>query len=292
MSVPHLAAGGNAGVAGGCEAGSACFSDGLASAVVLVVGGDVADALVQSHGVVVLLSDVEFAAQDRGVIDGVQVGVFAFEVAEERLDPGLVVGGAGAAEVLGDPGDRHELRGLGRAHLRAVVRDRQQHRETVVVVGHLTAGQLASGQVPDNDDRLPVLLAVSDNGPQMRSTKTAEFMAIARIAQHFGRPGTPNDQAWIESFFGHLKGEHPYLDAIDDPAVLRRELDIRKEHYNTVRLHEGIGYVTPDDEHHGRGEAIRKARRAGLTAARNTRIATRRQMRHTHPKPTSSDEDI
>ncbi|WP_349318920.1 hypothetical protein [Mycolicibacterium canariasense] len=56
--------------------------------------------------------------------------------------------------------------------------------------------------------------------------------------------------------------------------------------------HEGIGYVTPDDEHHGRGEAIRKARRAGLTAARNTRIATRRQMRHTHPKPTSSDEDI
>ena len=96
---------------------------------------------------------------------------------------------------------------------------------------------------------------------------------------------------WKKSF-GHLKGEHPYLDAIGDPAVLRRELDIRREHYNTVRLHEGIGYVTPDDEHHGRGEAIRKARRAGLAAARNTRIATRRQMRHTHPKPTSSDEDI
>jgi transposase InsO family protein len=84
------------------------------------------------------------------------------------------------------------------------------------------AQELASGQVPDNDDRLPVLLAVSDNGPQMRSAKTAEFMAIARIAQHFGRPGTPNDQAWVESFFGHLKGEHPYLDAIGDPAVLRR----------------------------------------------------------------------
>lgn len=154
------------------------------------------------------------------------------------------------------------------------------------------AQELASGQVPDNDDRLPVLLAVSDNGPQMRSSKTAEFMAIARIAQHFGRPGTPNDQAWIESFFGHLKGEHPYLDSITDPAVLRRELDIRREHYNTVRLHEGIGYVTPDDEHHGRGEAIRNARRAGLAAARNTRIATRRQMRHTHPKTSSPDEDI
>lgn len=154
------------------------------------------------------------------------------------------------------------------------------------------ATELASGQVPENDDRVPVLLAVSDNGPQMRSSKTAEFMAIARIAQHFGRPSTPNDQAWVESFFGHLKGEHPYLDTIEDPAVLRRELDLRREHYNTIRLHEGIGYVTPEDEHHGRGEAIRKARRDGLNTARTNRIATRRTMRHTPPEPTSPDEDI
>jgi transposase InsO family protein len=35
--------------------------------------------------------------------------------------------------------------------------------------------------------------------------------------QHVGRPGVPNDQAWIESFFGHLKGEFPHLDKITDP---------------------------------------------------------------------------
>lgn len=154
------------------------------------------------------------------------------------------------------------------------------------------ATELTSGQMPENDDRVPVLLAVSDNGPQMRSSKTAEFMAIARIAQHFGRPGTPNDQAWVESFFGHLKGEHPYLDTITDPALLRRELDLRREHYNTIRLHEGIGYVTPEDEHHGRGDAIRKRRRDGLNTARANRIATRRQMRQTQPEPTSPDEEI
>ena len=50
----------------------------------------------------------------------------------------------------------------------------------------------------------PVLLAVSDNGPQMTSGSTREFMAMCAIAQHFGRPGTPTDQAWIESLFGHV----------------------------------------------------------------------------------------
>lgn len=165
------------------------------------------------------------------------------------------------------------------------------------------AEQLASGHVPDpdyehiltNEDAtaaVPVLLAVSDNGPQMTSSATAKFMAAARIGQHFGRPGTPNDQAWIESFFGHLKTEHPHLDTIDDPAVMRIELEHLRGHYNEVRLHEGIGYVTPADEHHGRGPAIRKAREEGLKRARATRIATRRQNRQNQDIEPSTSEGI
>ncbi|MGH3379400.1 MAG: transposase [Actinoallomurus sp.] len=142
--------------------------------------------------------------------------------------------------------------------------------------------ELHAGAIPDNDERIPVLLAISDNGPQMTSTATAVFMAGARIAQHFGRPSTPNDQAWVESFFGHLKGEFPHLEKIKDAGELERELDRCRIHYNTVRLHEGIGYVTPDDEHHGRGKAIRAARRAGLTAAHQQRVATRRELRKDH----------
>jgi len=126
-----------------------------------------------------------------------------------------------------------------------------------------------------------VLLAISDNGPQMTSTATAVFMAGARIAQHFGRPSTPNDQAWVESFFGHLKGGFPHLERTREPGELERELDRCRMH-NTVRRHEGIGYVTPDDEHHGRGKAIRAARRAGLTAAHQQRVATRRQLGKDH----------
>lgn len=143
--------------------------------------------------------------------------------------------------------------------------------------------ELAAGVVPDNDERVPVLLAVSDNGPQMTSKATAVFMAGARIAQHFGRPATPNDQAWIESFFGHLKGENPHLEKIVDAGELEAELGRCRTFYNTVRLHEGLRYVTPDDEHHGRGPALRAARRAGLDAAHQQRLATNRQARKDHP---------
>ena len=127
-----------------------------------------------------------------------------------------------------------------------------------------------------DDENRPILLAVSDNGPQMTSGSTREFMALCAIAQHFGRPGTPNDQAWVESFNGHLKAEFPHLLAIEDPATLRAELAVTREHWNAVRLHAGIGYVTPNDEHEGRGDAIRTKRRDGLARARENRIAYRR----------------
>lgn len=132
-----------------------------------------------------------------------------------------------------------------------------------------------------DEDSRPILLAVSDNGPQMTSGSTREFLALCAIAQHFGRPGTPTDQAWIESLNGTIKIENPHLLAIEDPATLRAELAVVREHYNTVRLHAGIGYVTPDDEHHGRGEAIRKAREAGLEQARQRRLAAHRAARET-----------
>jgi transposase InsO family protein len=62
-----------------------------------------------------------------------------------------------------------------------------------------------------DDPARPILLAVTDNGPQMTYGSTREFMAMFAIAQPFGRPGTPTDQAWIESFFGHIKNEFPHL---------------------------------------------------------------------------------
>ena len=130
---------------------------------------------------------------------------------------------------------------------------------------------------PDNaNGDLPVLLVMSDNGPQMTSGSTREFMALCWLATHYGRPGTPTDQAWIESLFGHLKNEHPHLEQIQDIDVLRAELNIRQRHYNEIRLHAGIGYVTPNEQHNGHGDTVRQQRRDGLTRARQNRIVYNR----------------
>jgi transposase InsO family protein len=137
----------------------------------------------------------------------------------------------------------------------------------------------------DRDDPArPILLACSDNGPQMTSHATREFLAGLAIAQRLGRPHTPADQAWIESLFGHVKAEWPHLEQLGDPAVLDSELDRVRGIYNSTRLHAGIGYVTPNDEHHGRGEQIRQARLDGLRRAHDQRVTYHRRNRnHHHP---------
>ena len=127
----------------------------------------------------------------------------------------------------------------------------------------------------------PLLLTISDNGPQMTSHSTRDFLAGVAIAQRFGRPGTPQDQAWIETLFGHIKSEWPHLEHIRDGAELDAELEVVRQTYNTVRLSAAVGYVTPDDEHEGRGPAIRQARKDGLDQAREMRIEYRRKLQVT-----------
>ncbi len=143
----------------------------------------------------------------------------------------------------------------------------------------LLSGQPEKIEQAITEGQVPLLLAVSDNGPQMRSHSTREFLAGVHIAQHFGRPHTPTDQAWIETLFGHVKGEWPHLEKIVDPGELEAELEHVRQQYNGVRLHASIGYVTPDDEHEGRGDAIRKARRDGLDRARMERLDHHRRSR-------------
>ncbi|MBA3279906.1 MAG: transposase [Geodermatophilaceae bacterium] len=166
------------------------------------------------------------------------------------------------------------------AFLAALDAEQLTDRIDARLLARLRSGQATPAELDGPDaDGVPVLIAMSDNGPQMRSHSTKQFMAACAIMQRFGRPATPTDQAWIESLFGHVKGDWPHLEKIRDPGELALELDRVRTDYHTLRLHAGIGYVTPDDEHHGRGDALRQARRDGLAAARQARIAHRRTIK-------------
>lgn len=103
----------------------------------------------------------------------------------------------------------------------------------VLFLKALDAEGLLTDELADLDDtvpaddlpELPLLLAISDNGTEVRCRDTRRFLAVCSIAQHFGRPSTSTDQAWIETLWGHVKHEHPHLMAITDPAVLASELE-------------------------------------------------------------------
>ena len=153
---------------------------------------------------------------------------------------------------------------------------------TAALVTALACGDRDAVDTAIGDGQRPLLLAISDNGPQMRSHSTREFLAGVAIAQQFGRP-VAQDQAWIETLVGHVKGEWPHLEKITDPGELEAELDLARAEYNGIRLHAALQYVTPDDEHEGRGDAIRTKRRDGLAQARENRIAYRRINDGAHP---------
>jgi putative transposase len=96
------------------------------------------------------------------------------------------------------------------------------------------------------EGQVPLLLAISDNGPQMRSVSTRQFLAGVAIDWQSGRPHTPQDQAWIETLSGHVKGGWPYLEKIRDPGELDLELDRVRHQYNTVRLSPGVPRLLRD----------------------------------------------
>ena len=87
---------------GSPEALGALLADLFAAAGVLVVGGDISDAGVEADGVVVAAGASQLGLEGGRVADRFEVGVLGFDVPEEALDPGLVSGGAGSAEALGD----------------------------------------------------------------------------------------------------------------------------------------------------------------------------------------------
>ena len=107
-----------------------------------------------------------------------------------------------------------------------------------------------------------------------------EFIRIAGLTHVRTSPYYPQSNGKIERWHKSLK-----RDCIR-PGVPLNLQDARRlvtrfvEHYNTVRLHSAIGYITPADKLAGKEEAIFAARDQKLLQARETRKAKRNQQPH------------
>ena len=90
-------------------------------------------------------------------------------------------------------------------------------------------------------------------------------------------PSYPQSNGKIERWHKSLKGECIRPGTPLSPEVARRLIGQYVEHYNAVRLHSAIGYVTPADMLAGRQTEIHAARDRKLEEARRQRQLRRQQ---------------
>ena len=116
---------------------------------------------------------------------------------------------------------------------------------------------------------------ISDNGPQFIARDFKEFIRIAGLTHVRTSPYYPQSNGKLERFTRSVKSEciRPGVPLSPDDA--RRLLSTYIHHYNTVRLHSAIGYITPFDMLSGNAMAIFAARDQKLLLARDLRKTKR-----------------
>ena len=126
---------------------------------------------------------------------------------------------------------------------------------------------------------------ISDNGPQFIAKDFKEFIRVAGMTHVKTSPYYPQSNGKIERWHKTLKGESIRVQvplSLDDA---RRIVADYVTHYNTVRLHSALGYVTPKDKLDGRAEQIHAARDRKLAAAREHRQQMRQARREQQAAP-------
>jgi len=120
---------------------------------------------------------------------------------------------------------------------------------------------------------------ISDNGPQFIAKDFKEFIRVCGMTHVRTSPYYPQSNGKLERWHRSIKGEciRPGTPLTVEDA--RRLVDGYVTHYNEVRLHSAIGYVTPKDKLEGREAEIFAQRDRKLAEARERRRAARQQDR-------------
>lgn len=114
-----------------------------------------------------------------------------------------------------------------------------------------------------------VMTLHSDNGSPMKGATMLATMQSLGIVPSFSRPSVSDDNPYSESLFRTLKyapayPRRPFRSVDDAWAWVERFVSW----YNHAHLHSSVGFVTPDDRHHGRDVDVLVERRAVYETAR------------------------
>lgn len=127
--------------------------------------------------------------------------------------------------------------------------------------------QAARERVPGATPRV-----ISDNGPQFIARDFKEFIRLCGMTHVKTSPYYPQSNGKLERWHKSLKSEairpNSPVSLADARGIAGRYI----EHYNTVRLHSAIGYVTPQAKLEGREQAIFAERQRRLAQARTQRL--------------------
>src|SRR6201993_2279090 len=118
---------------------------------------------------------------------------------------------------------------------------------------------------------------ISDNGPQFIARDFKEFIRISGMTHVRTSPHYPQSNGKLERWHKSLKSECIRSRTPLTLADARRLIQTYVDHYNTVRLHGAIGYVTPQDRLAGGQARIHAARDRKLEEARQQRQLQRPQ---------------
>lgn len=160
------------------------------------------------------------------------------------------------------------LDGASRAILHWEIRESMKESDVELVV------QRAREKFPDRRPRI-----ISDNGPQFIASDFKQFIRLTGMTHVRISPGYPQSNGKIERWHKTLKADAIRVtppETLDHArAIVARFVD----HYNGIRLHSAIGYVTPNDVLAGRQKQIWAERDRKLETARESRKQRRAAQR-------------
>ena len=158
------------------------------------------------------------------------------------------------------------LDGCSRSIVHWEIREKMQEIDVETIL------QRAREKYPDATPRI-----ITDNGPQFVARDFKEFIRIAGMTHVKTSPYYPQSNGKIERSLRTLKRECIRITSLWSLEDAQRRVDEYVRHYNEVRLHSAIGYVTPQTKLEGKEKQVFAERDRKLEAAREQRRIKRAQ---------------